>query len=204
MSNLSTRDLTRTLWLSKQWQAAVLSSIDLRRILFLSHASNISYLELSDYGVESIVHQPSDRSLKIVEPHPVLWRRWKRGWVTDVAMDSVRWWELATVSPSTFLFQPPIVSIRISHRLRKVCIQRAEGVTFGAVIEALDAMCEEEEENPIKDPYNQFSAQLTIETGGTVWLDAEDEHARAKQEHATSLDELRSRIKQRDEMDESL
>jgi hypothetical protein len=151
MRDLTTRDLTRTLSVPKQWKATVLSSTELQRKLFLLPSrEKKNYFQYYYPGPDTIVSQPSDSSKLIVEPHPIIASHRKRGWTTCVAIDWMKCYELTMVPPSTFLFQPPVEIVRITHLKREEWIQRDGGMTFGAVVEKLEAMDEDYYQNARK------------------------------------------------------
>lgn len=157
LGNLSTRDVTRTLSISKQWHGAILSSPKLRRILFLSCALEKDHFTFT-HPRDSIQH-----SALVVQPHPVLLKEWDRGYRQCVRIGWIHIDELNTVPPSTLLFQPPLTEIMVLHRLRWVTIRQNEGVTFGTVVETLETMRAIDEEETFKDPaycLNHFNLPL--------------------------------------------
>jgi hypothetical protein len=80
MRDLTTRDLTRTLSVPKQWKATVLSSTELQRKLFLLPSrEKKNYFQYYYPGPDTIVSQSSDSSKLIVEPHPIIASHRKRG-----------------------------------------------------------------------------------------------------------------------------
>jgi hypothetical protein len=190
--NLNIRELARILPISKQWNDIVHGSKELRRTLFLSPVRERTYLERSVSGVETIVRQHSKGSYWLVEPHPILQQFWSKfGRATYNNIDWMPCSLLATVPPETLLFQLPVVKIFVTHRLREMSILRMSGVTFGAVVDALEAMRDEDEKNLAKNPKYRIGGlavvgdrctYLKFEARGTIWKAGKDiEDARAEQ-----------------------
>ena len=149
LSHLSTRDLTRSLSVSKHWNGTILDSRELRRILFLEPAPAKEHLQHKPwYKVKQsrypekcrmqpvIIHEPSKTSKIVVEPHPVIASACdlKSRIRQDVRGLSLE--ELKTVSPSTLLFQPPLENISVHYGV--VEIPDPPGVTFGAIVEGFE------------------------------------------------------------------
>jgi hypothetical protein len=217
MRDLTTRDLTRTLSVSKQWNGAIASSTELRRKLFLLPSrEEKSYFQCNYPDPDTIVSQPSDSSKLIVEPHPIIAPYRRRGWSECVAIDWMKCYKLTMVPPATFLCQPPVEKVLIVHRRREVWIQREEGLTFGAVVENLEAMDEDyKHQNPrireamsdedkgilANDPNYGYStlllvghrcSYLTIDAMGVVSTASKEvEAARTTQAHAQFLAALK-------------
>jgi len=149
LSHLSTRDLTRSLSVSKQWHMTILSSMELRRILFLEPVPVKEHLEHKPWYKAKrtryrekcriqpvIINEPNERSKIIFEPRPVvapacdLESKVRQG-IRGLSLE-----ELKAVSPSTLLFQPPLEDVSVHYGL--VQIPDPQGVTFGAIVKGFE------------------------------------------------------------------
>lgn len=128
----------------------ILGSAKLRCKFFLEPAPGKEYLQwpelvdLCRYGQypvrlqPTLIHQPTERSVPIVQLHPVLLKHPTFGsmWMLSIHRD-----ELVSVPPPTLLSQPPTMTVNLGHRLLPgITLHCPSGVTFGGVIEALDFM----------------------------------------------------------------
>jgi hypothetical protein len=124
----------------------------LRRNLFLEAAPATEHLDYVQgknlKRIPYIIHEPSENSIPILEPHPAFLSGSARFktitekdiWIGQVSCESVR-----AIQPSTFLFQPPVMEVFIIYFTREPdeysCghLQCRGGATFGALQEELEA-----------------------------------------------------------------
>ena len=137
LSNLSTRDLIRSLTVSKYWRDMILhrKSKELRRILFLETAAPREYLKLLIWK-PAIVREPDEHSIPIVEMHPILLSGCVLGAET-YAFTSVRRDDIRAVPPSTYLFRQPVEEIQFGKSMGGNIVRSPGGVTFGTLQEEL-------------------------------------------------------------------
>lgn len=153
-SYVSTKELARSLVVSKHWQSAILSSLILRRKLLLDWDPKIEYLSYRTSASRGdhrqspdLSNQPSlARINKVIHaPHPVLLPCSKSDLRFDLEITDIPYEVLRGVHPATFLFQPPLNDIQLYYAGYAVgpvglIIKREGGVTFGELIEELDEM----------------------------------------------------------------
>lgn len=141
LSFTSTKDLTRSLAVSKHWQRSILGSTALRRKLFLDPEPETEYHSIKF----SVFHREKndDTSRSIHEPHPLL-----LPYISPTARTSLQVKEIPTeyfriIHPETLLFQPPLSRIQVDcarHEALTI-LTNTHGVTFGDVVEGLDKIC---------------------------------------------------------------
>jgi hypothetical protein len=148
LAQLEIRDLTRALSVSKYWQHIILSTIELRRNLFLApKEKSDEALEWKQPRLEwepFIVHESTSSSKSIVKAHPVLVPDLSLRTSLNIKQPHA---SLQMVSPSTLLTQPPVTEVIIEQhafsipctdaRTHKFVLKRPEGVTFGDVVEEM-------------------------------------------------------------------
>lgn len=174
LSNLSTRDLTRALTVSKHWGVVILDpkSKELRRILFLKPVQATEDLEYRrvirrrDYkgkreGYPAIVREPVDGSRTMIEVHPSLlpYCRRNTAWIDVPNMCRER---IRSVPSSTYLFQPPLKAWVCWEPRGDQIVRSAAVVTFGDLFEELAA----------EDPKDFLS--FSISRSGAVSMAEED------------------------------
>jgi hypothetical protein len=159
LSHLSINDLTHCLAVSKHWHTSILSSLILRRTLFLEPSPTREYIKsmAQDRGkpMYALLREPVKGSLAIVEPHPAILPLTESH---EVWVKETRWMYcdvLRRVRPETLLFQPPIAKVIVWQRredsTRKLIheVVCADGVTFGALLDAIRVKREKHEKSCI-------------------------------------------------------
>lgn len=150
LSQLEIKGLTRALSVSKYWRQTILGTIELRRDLFLAPKEKADeFLQWKQAWLEwepFIVHEPTSSSKPIVKVHPILSP--KPATRTNLDTFQPHPW-LRMVSPSTFLTQPPVTEVKIEQKAfsiaytdshtHKFVLKRAQGVTFGDVVQEMGA-----------------------------------------------------------------
>jgi hypothetical protein len=163
LSHLSTRDLTRSLVVSKHWHDTILNpkSKSLRRILFLEPAKARNHLEYTTnadprYYEDTdkyaspykpiFVREPNRNSRPIVEIHPLLLLGSDLEGKTFLRTGPTHRRLIRSIPPSTYLFQPPLEEVTVICRSSRKCqwthscsvrIRCAGGVTFGTLLALL-------------------------------------------------------------------
>jgi len=172
LSQLGLEDLTRTLSVSKSWQHTILGAIELRRNLFLAPKEPHEFLRWEQGEPE---WEPRiDRDIisggrPIVQVHPVL--------QPDLRARTCLYMRqhydlLKTVSPSTFLTQPPVTEVLIDQKISNAHFERTlkldlrceVGVTFGEVIEELEVLYERETSGGRTGRYRSSSTDRDFRT----------------------------------------
>lgn len=153
-SYVSTKELARSLVVSKHWQSAILSSIVLRRKLLLNFDPKHEYLSYGTGASRGDNRQSPDLSNQptltrinrlIHEPHSALLSYSKSDLSFDLEITDIPYEALRSVHPATFLFQPPLNDVQLYCEGYKVgpvgtILRREGGVTFGEVLEEIDEM----------------------------------------------------------------
>jgi len=141
LSFASTKDLTRSLAVSKHWQRSILGSTALRRKLFLDPEPKTEYFSIKF----SVFHREKndDTSRSIHEPHPLLLPYISPTARTCLQVNEIPTESLRTIHPETLLFQPPLNRIQVdcSRHEALTILTNIHGVTFSDVVEGLDKMC---------------------------------------------------------------
>ena len=164
LSHFLTRELSRLLSVSKLWNKTILDSVELRRTLFLApqhtkdSAGYLEFMEGRDprcYEIPSmlqpvilpeplVVRKPDQIPARLlVKPHPVLLNGVGQpgvGRVSDIMITLSNFETIKTAPASALLFQPPLEHVVIDHWGRCSSLEIPEGVTFGAVLEAIGNM----------------------------------------------------------------
>lgn len=156
LSHLSTKDLTHCLAVSKHWHTSILNSLILRRTLFLESSPTREYVKpIAQDGNKrsyALLKKPVKGSLSIVEPHPAILPLTESH---EVWVKETRWMycdALRNIRPETLIFQPPIAKVIVwqrredSTRILIHEVVRSEGVTFGALLDAIRVKREKHEE----------------------------------------------------------
>ena len=116
-SYVSTKELSRSLLVSKHWQSAILSSIILRRKLLLELDPKHEYLSYGTGASKIDTRESPDLSHQLTlnridrlihEPHPVLLPYSKSDLLFNLEVSDIPHEALRSVHPATFLFQPPL------------------------------------------------------------------------------------------------
>jgi hypothetical protein len=151
LTHLSTRDLARSLTVSKHWRDVILDprSKELRRILFLEPSQAREYLlysidtdpkcykDGSRKWQPTIVHEPSLGSKQIVEIHPALLPAHGFTLLEGMFSAALRCDQIRSVPHSTFLFQPPFEVIIFAANGTLWSHRKTGGVTFDSRFEDL-------------------------------------------------------------------
>lgn len=148
------RQLSRALSVSKQFNRTILDSAELRRLIFLDSNQASEFLAMVKgadercYKVKDewqpvilrepiVAHETSRRpTRKIVQPHPILLRDYRPRLIIDVSLRNFN--TVKTVPPSALLTQPPLTEVTIEHWGHTTKIRARGGVTFGAVLTAVE------------------------------------------------------------------
>lgn len=174
------KDLSRALSVSKQFDRTILDSMELRRTLFLEPEPAREYLEFMRgrdqrcYDVWNssqpvVVRRPlgahefsQNLTRVIVQPQNSLWR------VGDFYLEDVNAHEVRmsvsdfqvfrTAPPSAFLFQPPLDNVTIANWGRRAQLEIPGGVTFGAVVQAIEKIRAATKELIVRSP--RFAERL--------------------------------------------
>jgi hypothetical protein len=140
LSFASTKDLIRSLAVSKHWQRSILGSTALRRKLFLDPEPKTEYFSIKF----SVFHRErNDTSRSIHEPHPMLLSYISPTARTCLQVNEIPTESFRTIHPETLLFQPPLDRIQVDCSRHEVLtlLTSTDGVTFGDVVEGLDKIC---------------------------------------------------------------
>jgi hypothetical protein len=121
LSNLTTKDLSHTLSVSKQWNGTILGASALRRTLFLEPEQATEYLKFMkgknqrfyDWSQPVILHAPLVKHAStrvIVDPHPALLGKpggKHPNHSSDIGIYLSHYGVITSVPTSALLFQPP-------------------------------------------------------------------------------------------------
>jgi len=154
LSYLSTKDLTSSLAVSKNWHQSSHSTIALRRMLFIEPApkdEHIYYDPVYSGGwisIPKVLREPNEHCVTIIEPHPVLQPHCEDVNGPFYCCVNIGWMDcnrLRAVHPSTLLFQPPLEKVTVSYLTvdslwTDRASQKTGGVTFGALLRTFDSL----------------------------------------------------------------
>ena len=153
LSNLSLKDLTRVLTVSKQWHEAILGSIKLRRKLFLAPLETREFLvcekaqdgrryrNLRSFG-PTLEPDTSQPCRLVVEMHPALADWSKIDETAPRRIDLALLHKLKEVSAHTLCFQPPLKSVDLDGCPWFNVVHSGGGVTFGALVKSCERIQE--------------------------------------------------------------
>ncbi|GAB7323550.1 hypothetical protein MBLNU13_g07054t2 [Cladosporium sp. NU13] len=181
LSSLQTKDLTRALTVSKRWQKSIFGSIVLKRISFLEPAPEKEYLYFGSVPaakgpgyvtIYTLIHEPRERNIKIVELHPTLIPHsgsfTELSWsYVDIGRKYMSCDLLRAVHPATFLSQTSLEDVELSYirglsRWTDVVFREAGGMTFGALLRAMRNLREEDKDGDMF-PYRRFDTYVREE-----------------------------------------
>jgi hypothetical protein len=173
------KDLTRCLAISKHWRQSILSSIMLRRKLFLYPDPKKEY-----YSIQSsvLLREKSATSRSIHELHPILMPYSNPCTRIYLEVNEIPHKSLRTVHPATLLFQPPLDRIQVDCAKHEalIVLTRTDGVTFGDIIKGLDKLCTRRLQDEGNGHTCSFLHCRALASNAEAVIDAREERAKAE------------------------